>query len=59
MYSYMKIFANNIHLTYHITYYHIYIIHIYYTGENKKWYQKQSVYLKEGKAKSYTTGHTD
>ena len=55
----MKIFANNIHLTYHITYYHIYIIHIYYTGENKKWYQKQSIYLKEGKAKSYTTGHTD
>ena len=43
----------------YITYYHIYIVYILYTVENKNWYEKQSIYLQKGKAKSYTTDYTD
>ena len=38
---------------------HIYHSYILYTGENKNWYQKQSIYLQKVKAKSYTTYHID
>ena len=52
MYSYMKIFTNK-YLS------HLYHPYLLYSGENKNWYQKKSIYLQKGKAKSYTTGHTD
>ena len=44
MYSYMKTFANNIHISY-ITYYHIYIIHIYYILGKTKADIKNNVYI--------------
>ena len=44
MYSYMKTFANNIHISY-ITYYHIYIIHIYYILVKIKTGIKNNLYI--------------
>ena len=44
MYSYMNTFANNIHISY-ITYYHIYIIHIYYILVKLKTGIKDNLYI--------------
>ena len=44
MYSYMKIFVNNIHISY-ITYYHLYTIHIYYILVKIKTGVKDNLYI--------------